>query len=145
MSAVDTWPVAFVGAVDMVAARLVDRPHPLGGTEPGLAPHLEAVAGTGEGFSKPDSRYQTFLASGLNVATAFGKAWETMRTETGGDPEGTFAVPAADAPGPVRGEDRREDDDLRPHVQRWCYFERQRSRAYALRERVRVRPPARST
>ena len=36
-----------------------------------------------------------------------------MRIETGGDPEGTLAMPAADAPGPVRGEDRREDDDSR--------------------------------
>ena len=136
VSAVDTWPAAFVGAVDMVVPRLADRPHPLGGIEPGLAPHLEAVVGTGEGFSKPVGRYRTFLASGLNVATAFGKSWEDMRIETGGDPEGTFAVPAADAPGPVREEDRREEDELRPHVQRWCTSERQRSRAYNLREQV---------
>ena len=136
VSAVDTWPAAFVGAVDMVVPRLADRPHPLGGIEPGLAPHLEAVVGTGEGFSKPVGRYRTFLASGLNVAAAFGKSWEDMRIETGGDPEGTFAVPAADAPGPVREEDRREEDELRPHVQRWCTSERQRSRAYNLREQV---------
>ena len=45
-------------------------------------------------------------------------------------------MPAADAPGPVREEELREEDELRPHVQRWCTSERQRSRAYNLREQV---------
>ena len=43
-----------------------------------------------------------------------------MRTEKGVDPEGTLAVPAADAPGLLRAGDRREGDELRPRVQWWC-------------------------
>ena len=63
--------------------------HPLGGNKPGLAPHLEADIGTGEGPSKPAGRYRNYIAPGLEVATAFGKARESMCTET---PPATFAL-----------------------------------------------------
>ena len=45
--------------------------------------HLEADIGTGKKSSKPFCRYRTFPASGLEVATAIGKAWGGMHTETG--------------------------------------------------------------
>ena len=59
-----------------------------------------------------------------------------MRIETGAGPEGIFAVPAADARGQVGAEGRQKGGDLRPHVQRWCTFERQRKRALDLRGRI---------
>ena len=65
VSVVGVLPAEFVGAVNMVALRLVDRPHTLGGIEPGLAPHLKAAGGTGEEFSIPAGRYRNSLASGL--------------------------------------------------------------------------------
>ena len=50
---------------------------------------------------------------------------------------GAFAVSAADAPGLMRAENRREDDEFRQHVHRRCAFERQPKRAPDLQGRAR--------
>ncbi len=129
---------SFAGTVEMVIPRLPNRPLEAGGEEPGLAPHLEHVVGTGAGFALPFGRYATFLESGIRLGAAFERAWTVMREEAGADPRGVFAKAAVDAPGQPRPEDVRvTDDEDSPHLQRHCTRERQRARASGLNERMR--------
>ena len=63
-------------------------------------------------------------------------------TETGPYSEGAFSVSAADAPGPLRTEDRRESNELRPHAQRRFTSECKHKRVLGLRGLIRAPGPA---